>query len=137
MKIICSSLERNIIIGAAVLFLVSCGEVSVTTSSSQGSLSTGSALSQPDMLIDERIKMQVTSVIENASDLPPGFQVEVTEGVVRVTGSVLCDECGGMRTPGHIGTIQQSLGGIVRAVPGVMRVDFDLSYGPDYPADPF
>ena len=137
MKIICSILKRNIIIGAAVLFLVSCGEVGVTTSSSQGSSSTGSALSQPDMLIDERIKMQVTSVIENASDLPPGFQVEVTEGVVRVTGSVLCDECGGMRTPGHIGTIQQSLGGIVRAVPGVMRVDFDLSYGPDYPADPF
>ena len=137
MKIICSSLKRNIIIGAAVLFLVSCGEVSVTTSSSQGSSSTGSALSQPDMLIDERIKMQVTSAIENASDLPPGFQVEVTEGVVRVTGSVLCDECGGMRTPGHIGTIQQSLGGIVRAVPGVMRVDFDLSYGSDYPADPF
>ena len=137
MKIICSSLGRNIFISAAVLFLVSCGEVSVTTSSSQGSSSTGSALSQPDMLIDERIKMQVTSVIENASDLPPGFQVEVTEGVVRVTGSVLCDECGGMRTPGHIGTIQQSLGGVVRAVPGVMRVDFDLSYGPDYPAEPF
>ena len=121
MKIICSILKRNIIIGAAVLFLASCGEVGVTTSSSQGSSSTGSALFQPDMLIDERIKMQVTSVIENASDLPPGFQVEVTEGVVRVTGSVLCDECGGMRTPGHIGTIQQSLGGVVRAVPGVMR----------------
>ena len=137
MKIICSSLKRNIIIGAAVLFLASCGEVGVTTSSSQGSSSTEGTLSQPDMLIDERIKMQVTSVIENASDLPTGFQVEVTEGVVRVTGSVLCDECGGMRTPGHIGTIQQSLGGIVRAVPGVMRVDFDLSYGPDYPAEPF
>ena len=137
MKIICSSLKRNIIIGAAVLFLVSCGEVGVTTSSSQGSSSTEGTLSQPDMLIDERIKMQVTSVIENASDLPTGFQVEVTEGVVRVTGSVLCDECGGMRTPGHIGTIQHCLGGVVRAVPGVMRVDFDLSYGPDYPAEPF
>ena len=123
-------LKRKIIM-VAVLFLVFCSEDNATTNSSQGSSSTENTLSRPDMLIDERIKMQVTSVIENASDLPPGFQVEVTEGC-EDTGSVLCDECG-YRTPGHIGTIQQSLGGIVRAVPGVMRVDFDLSYGPIIP----
>ena len=46
-------------------------------------------------------------------------------------GEVVCEDCGGMRTPGNIGTVQQSLGGVVRAVPGVMRVDFDLSYGSD------
>ena len=76
-----------------------------------------------------------SAAVVNASDLPPGFDVQVSEGVVQIKGSVICDECGGMRTPGHIGTIQQSLGGVVRAIPGVMRVDFDLSYGPDYPAN--
>ena len=137
MKVIRFSLIRNMIIGGAVVFLVSCSEENVVSNIPKSSSSTQSTLSQSDLLVDDRIKMQVTSAIENASDLPSDFQVEVTEGVVRVTGSVLCDECGGMRTPGHIGTIQQSLGGVVRAVPGVMRVDFDLSYGSDYPAAPF
>ena len=114
---------------------MSCGGENVSTNILQDSASTQSNVSQSDVMVDERIRMQVASAVENASDLPPGFQVEVNEGVVIISGSVLCDDCGGMRTPGHIGTIQQSLGGVVRAIPGVMRVDFDLSYGPDYPAN--
>ena len=137
MKVNRYSLGRTTIIGGALLFLVSCGGENVSTNIPQDSASTQSNVSQSDVMVDERIRMQVASAVENASDLPPGFQVEVNEGVVIISGSVLCDDCGGMRTPGHIGTIQQSLGGVVRAIPGVMRVDFDLSYGPDYPAEPF
>jgi len=135
MKVNRYSLGRTTIIGGALLFLVSCGGENVSTNFPQDSASTQSNVSQSDVMVDERIRMQVASAVENASDLPPGFQVEVNEGVVIISGSVLCDDCGGMRTPGHIGTIQQSLGGVVRAIPGVMRVDFDLSYGPDYPAN--
>ena len=57
--------------------------------------------------------------------------VEVNEGIVLISGSMACEDCGGLRTPGNIGTVQQSLGGVVRAVSGVMRVDFDLSYPSD------
>lgn len=32
-----------------------------------------------------------------------------------------------MRTPGNFGTVQQSLGAVVRAVAGVREVIFDLS----------
>ena len=135
MKVNRYSLGRTTIIGGALLFLVSCGGENVSTNIPQDSASTQSNVSQSDVMVDERIRMQVASAVESASDLPPGFQVEVNEGVVIISGSVLCDDCGGMRTPGHIGTIQQSLGGVVRAIPGVMRVDFDLSYGPDYPAN--
>ena len=135
MKVNRYSLGRTTIIGGALLFLLSCGGENLSTKIPQDSASTQSNVSQSDVMVDERIRMQVASAVENASDLPPGFQVEVNEGVVIISGSGVCDDCGGMRTPGHIGTIQQCLGGVVRAIPGVMRVDFDLSYGPDYPAN--
>ena len=45
-----------------------------------------------------------------------------------LTGSVVCDECGGRRTPGGFGTVQQSLGAVVRAIPGVESVEFELEY---------
>ena len=132
-----SYFERMAILGASLLFLVSCNGEGETTSQNmeKASAPIPSNVSQADVLIDERIRAQVASAVVNASDLPPGFDIQVSEGVVQIKGSVICDECGGMRTPGHIGTIQQSLGGVVRAIPGVMRVDFDLSYGPDYPAN--
>jgi hypothetical protein len=55
----------------------------------------------------------------------------VSDGIVTLTGSVLCDDCGGRSTPGGTGAVQQSVGALVRAVPGVERVEFRLRYGPD------
>ena len=111
----------------SLLLLVACGGESSAPESS--ATSTPSNVSEADMAVDANIKAQVESALANALDLPQGFTVDVSEGVVLISGSMVCEDCGGMRTPGNIGTLQQSLGGVVRAVPGVMRVDFDLSYG--------
>lgn len=75
---------------------------------------------------DEQIKIQVEAVIARAADVPQQIVVEVREGVVFISGSLDCESCGGLRTPGTIGTVQQSLGAVVRAVNGVNRVVFDL-----------
>ncbi len=113
----------------SLLLLAACGGESSSPESSASSAPVPSNVSQADLAVDANIKAQVESALARAADLPRGFNVEVTEGVVLISGSVVCEDCGGMRTPGNIGTIQQSLGGVVRAVPGVMRVDFDLDYG--------
>ena len=69
------------------------------------------------------------AAIARASDVPAdAITVVVIDGVVTVTGSVVCEECGGRRTPGGFGTVQQSLGAVVRAIPGVQSVEFDLQY---------
>jgi hypothetical protein len=52
----------------------------------------------------------------------------VNAGVVSVSGSLSCEDCGGLRTPGNVGTIQETLGAVVRAVPGVDSVQFSLAY---------
>ena len=71
----------------------------------------------------------VEAAIARASDVPAdAITVVVIDGVVTVTGSVVCEECGGRRTPGGFGTVQQSLGAVVRAIPGVQSVEFDLQY---------
>ena len=123
----------GVVFGASLLILNSCGGENSSTMP-ESPLPVVSNISDNELAIDERIKAQVESAVASAKDLPSGFTVQVTEGIVLITGSVVCDDCGGMRTPGHIGTIQQSLGGVVRAIPGVMSVNFDLSYGPNYPA---
>jgi len=89
----------------------------------------GSAVAQnsPDALIEERVE----AALVGASDLPAeSITVEVDDGVVTLTGSVVCEECGGHITPAGSATVQQSLGAVVRAVPGVERVEFDLEYRP-------
>ena len=84
---------------------------------------------------DDVIKQRVEAALASASDLPAdSITVAVRNGVVTLTGSVVCDECGGRRTPGGYGTVQQSLGAVVRAIPGVERVEFRLAYAP--PAAP-
>lgn len=83
------------------------------------------AQSSPDALLADRVE----TAIMGASDLPVNsIVVEASNGVVTITGSVVCEECGGSRTPPGVGTIQQNLGAVVRAVPGVERVEFDLAY---------
>lgn len=79
---------------------------------------------------DEQIRIQVEAVIARAADLPQQITVEVRDGVVFISGSLDCEGCGGMRTPGNIGTVQQSLGAMVRAVTGVNSVAFDLNSEP-------
>lgn len=80
---------------------------------------------------DLALKARVEAALMSASDVPAdSITVEVSDGVVTLTGSVVCEECGGRRTPGGSGTVQQSLGAVVRAVPGVARVEFHLRYQP-------
>lgn len=78
---------------------------------------------------DSVIKSNVEAAVARASDVPQSLMVEVREGVVYITGSLDCEECGGLLTPGNTGTVQQSLGAVVRAVSGVNRVEFDLHSG--------
>ena len=77
---------------------------------------------------DLELAGRVQAALQSASDLPRELSVEVTDGVVRISGALACEDCGGNRTPGNIGTIQQSLGTVVRAVPGVTEVRFQLDY---------
>ncbi len=80
---------------------------------------------------DLALKVRVEAALASASDVPAdSITVAVSEGVVTLTGSVGCQECGGRRTPGGSGTVQQSLGAIVRAIPGVESVEFKLRYQP-------
>lgn len=78
------------------------------------------------MPTDAQLKSRVEAVIASASDLPQGLIVSVSRGAVMVSGDLNCEDCGGLRTPGNVGTVQQSLGAIVRAVPGVSDVQFAL-----------
>ena len=103
------------------LALVLCTAGALTACSEQPGPAQGSP--------DEMLAARVESALENASDLPANsIAVEASEGVVTLTGSVVCEECGGNRTPAGSATVQQSLGAVVRAVPGVERVEFDLQY---------
>jgi osmotically-inducible protein OsmY len=81
---------------------------------------------------DAALRMRVEAALAGAADIPAdSIMVQVRSGVVTISGSVLCDGCGGRATPSGTGTVQQSVGAVVRAVPGVERVEFLLRYGPD------
>ena len=82
----------------------------------------------PALDADRDLAARVQSALASASDLPPELSVEVSDGVVLISGALACEDCGGNRTPGNIGTIQQSLGTVVRAVPGVTEVEFQIDY---------
>ena len=80
---------------------------------------------------DDALKVRVEAALAAASDLPAdSISVQVQGGVVTLSGSVLCDGCGGNATPGGVGTVQQSLGAVVRAIPGVRELRFALRYRP-------
>jgi len=80
---------------------------------------------------DEALRQRVAAALENASDVPAdSLTVEVSGGVVTLSGSVACEACAGSRTPPGAATVQQSLGAVVRAIPGVERVEFELQYRP-------
>ena len=68
---------------------------------------------------DEVLKARVESALGSASDVHiGGLTVGVTHGVVTLSGHVAS------------GTEQQSVGAIVRAIPGVKDVFFALTIGP-------
>lgn len=75
---------------------------------------------------DGRLKAQVEAALASTSDVPQGLNIEISQGHAHISGSLSCEDCGGMRTPGNIDTIQQSLGAIVRAVPGITDVEFSF-----------
>lgn len=104
---------------AIVICAVAVANLAVTTSAA--------AQSPADLALKARIE----AALVGASDLPAdSLTVEVSDGVVTISGSVVCEECGGRRTPNGSGTVQQSLGAVVRAIPGVARVEFELRYRP-------
>ena len=85
----------------------------------------------PEIPPDDVLQQRVEAAIARASDVPAdSITVVVVDGVVTLTGSVVCEQCGGRRTPGGFGTVQQSLGAVVRAIPGVQSVEFELQYEP-------
>ena len=80
---------------------------------------------------DDALRTRVEAALAAAADLPAdSISVQVQGGVVTLSGSVLCDDaaCGGNATPGGAGTVQQSLGAVVRAIPGVTDLRFVLRY---------
>jgi hypothetical protein len=125
--------QSFLVILSSSILLTACDGSSQTaeTAPLESAALVASNVSAADVAVDNRIQAQVESALASAADLPGGFTVEVNEGIVLISGSMACEDCGGLRTPGNIGTVQQSLGGVVRAVSGVMRVDFDLSYPSD------
>lgn len=110
------------VFASLLLLLAACDSGTESTSVEPAAVSPGA--------MDDRIQSQVEAAIAGASDLPAaGFSVEVSQGVVHVSGSLDCEDCGGMRTPANVNTIQQTLGAVVRAIPGVTQVQFDLTTG--------
>ena len=75
---------------------------------------------------DSQLKARVEAALASTSDVPQGLNIEISQGHARISGSLNCEDCGGMRTPGTVDTIQQSLGAIVRAVPGITEVEFSF-----------
>ena len=106
----------------SLLILFTCGLLLLASCGPQQS----GAGSEPGT--DQELAGRVEAALDSASDLPRELSVEVTDGVVLISGALAREDCGGNRTPGNIGTIQQSLGTVVRAVPGVTEVRFQLDY---------
>lgn len=81
-------------------------------------------------LTDAELQAQIETALQNQSDLPPGLQIAVEDGRATISGSLDCEDCAGQATPGTLGTVQQSVGAVVRAVPGVTDVQFVFSSAP-------
>lgn len=88
-----------------------------------GALLTGCVLDRGPS--DAELEARVETALARASDLDGAdVEISVSEGVVTVGGSLTCADCAATRTPAGMGSIEQSVGAIVRAVPGVKGVEF-------------
>lgn len=96
---------------AAMAFLFACDDAKVSSSAQA----------------DAQLQSRIETVLASTPDVPPALRVAVSDGRVTISGSLACEDCGGRQTPAANGTIQQSIGAIVRAVPGVMDVEFVLT----------
>ena len=82
------------------------------------------------VITDSDIQAQIATLLSSQPDLPTGLQVAVVSGRVTISGSLVCKDCAGQETPGSYGSVQQSVGAVARAVPGVAEVVFALTTQP-------
>lgn len=134
MRIIRSRAGLAILLSGALLFLSYCSaENSAENGAANGTESgTGNStenIAAPEQT-DAELQTQIEALIKQQSDLPQGLQVAVSGGRVMLTGSLECEACGGNATPGTEDTIQQSLGAVVRAIPGVVDLQFSFAAQP-------
>lgn len=130
MRIIRSRAGVAILLAGALLFLSSCSAENGTESGTGNSTGNSTENNAAPEQTDAELQTQIEALIKQQSDLPQGLQVTVTEGRVMLTGSLECEECGGNATPGTEDTIQQSLGAVVRAIPGVVDLQFAFAAQP-------
>jgi len=121
------SLRHSIALLGLLLVLAACDAGMDADRTASVDASSDSASSERGIISDEQIKARVQVAIARQADLPQQIEVEVKSGIVSISGSLACETCGGLRTPGNLATVQQSLGAVIRAVTGVSRVIFDLS----------
>jgi hypothetical protein len=84
---------------------------------------------------DEALKARVHAALMSAKDVPGReITVDAAGGVVTLKGQLSSDSMRGVAYPSAI--LQQSIGAVVRAVPGVKDVRFSLQVEPAPPAAP-
>lgn len=81
-------------------------------------------------ITDADLLAAIAALLAQQTDLPSGLAVVVNAGRVTISGSLECADCAGWETPGTAGTVQQSVGAVVRAVPGVVDVRFAFATTP-------
>jgi osmotically-inducible protein OsmY len=80
---------------------------------------------------DGALKAKVEAVLGSMSDVPSdSITVQASAGVVTLSGTLVCDRCGAGATPGGTATLEQNVAAVVRAVPGVEKVEIRLKYEP-------
>ena len=93
----------------------------------------GCAFRATEQPSDEVLRARVKAALVNAADVPGrAITVEVSDGVVTLTGQV--SSAGQRGVPYPSATVQQSIGALVRAVPGVREVRFSIQIEPVPPA---
>ena len=138
MRLIRSHRGLAILLSGALLFLSSCSTENSSENSTENSAANSadngtennSVNSAAREQTDAELQTQIEALIKQQSDLPQGLQITVADGRVMLTGSLECEACGGNATPGTEDTIQQSLGAVVRAVPGVIDLQFSFAAQP-------
>jgi osmotically-inducible protein OsmY len=81
---------------------------------------------------DASLKARVEAALLSAADVPGSqLSVDVRDGEVFLTGNFVCEECGQMSTPGGAKTVEQSVGAVIRAIPGVGSVRFETTVDAD------
>jgi osmotically-inducible protein OsmY len=84
---------------------------------------------------DDVLKARVVAALAAASDVPGrDIAVDVKSGVVTLKGRVSANSMRGVTYPTAM--MQQSIGAVVRAVPGVKEVRFEIQVDPGKPAGP-